>query len=403
MSTENQNIVDQIVEKCAGSLSIFLGAGASKAVGLPDMNSFWQQAYGEDFVKGIGDVANYQIANKQPLTQAQSEINKTSAIRRLIQTACLGTGKISSDLEIIYDYIHHNPILSAGRGNIENLKKLFYFYHNAAQGGNNWNFDQYKKQFNPFRQSFTTWIEDMYECVENLRKEVNGAYLITRGDNRLEKAEHCYRFLPHLEQPSVIFTTNYDTVFEALDESSKLNKMGLTLQNGCKPQDKYHNYFAVENYTTNVGNPLYLFHLHGSVAWKYQEQNVEDYYPHGHREKSAIVEPVISKKLPKIPPFNSMYEIFIKTLRQNSGLLVIGFSFRDEEIKKIVLETLESNKSFFVVCVAPPNADSEMDRHIVELADKYTDRFIWLKNYFGEQETENLILETIQERIGKTR
>jgi hypothetical protein len=57
---------------------------------------------------------------------------------------------------------------------------------------------------------------------------------------------------------------------------------------------------------------------------------------------------------------------------------------------------LNSEKDFYVVCVAPQNeTESGMDRHLNELADKYETRFIWLKEYFGESRTEELILETI--------
>lgn len=454
----NEELVDKIVEKCTSKISVFLGAGASVPLGLPSMYSFWKDAYGDEFINSLDNSCTYTIAAPSQLTMGNSAINKTSALRRLIQTACLERKKVSFDLEIIYDYIHGNPMLAAGSKSVENQKKFFYFYHQTNKWtGNlhsNLDFARYLKEYGQFRNSFTTWIDDIHECIADLRRKVDKAYLVTREENAVDKAKKCFSFLSSLftEKSPVIFTTNYDTIFEALEDSGKLREIGYALQSGCKQDQGRHFHFALENYLRDVdevpfaydgvadaiaelkatvgetrdlaaevnaivgetGNtvsmgevadmreenyaPLFLFHLHGSVAWEEKDSGkIEDHFPKNHDNKSAIVEPVISKNLQKKEPFESLYKIFEKTLQINSILLVIGFSFRDDAIKKIVEARLNS-KDFYVVCVAPQNENEpEMDRHLKDLEEKYKSKFIWLKEFFGTDNTKDLIVKTVNE------
>lgn len=143
--------------------------------------------------------------------------------------------------------------------------------------------------------------------------------------------------------------------------------------------------------------------MHGSVAWERQPDNqIEDHYPKLHENKSAIIEPVISKKFPEQTPFKEMYTIFEKTLQKNKVLLAIGFSFRDEEIKNIVENRLKSGEGFRVVCVAPENKNEPgLNTHLEALEKKYVSKFIWLKEYFGTPETEAKILKTVNGFVSK--
>jgi hypothetical protein len=62
---------------------------------------------------------------------------------------------------------------------------------------------------------------------------------------------------------------------------------------------------------------------------------------------------------------------------------------------------METDQSFSVICVAPENKEPLANKHLVELSEKYEERFIWLKNKFGEPETENLMVKEIHKRIGR--
>ena len=399
----NEELIDEIVEKCAGKISVFLGAGASVPLGLPDMMSFWKNAYGEHFVNSLNSPCPYTIATRDI---QQANVNKESAMRRLVQTASIGQQRVSPDLEVIYDYIHNNPILAmVGKGkNHENQVKFLHLYRftqDHSGHSRSPDFVKYAQNYNNFRDNFHAWLEDICECIEGLRKMVNESYLINDAHDAVDKAKSCFSFLPMLfrNDSPVVFTTNYDTIFEALGESGELGKIGYTLQSGSALRNGRGRrfYFDLQHYLQRVEKPLYLFHLHGSVAWKKGRNGlIEDYFPGNHNGKSAIVEPVISKRQQNKGVFSDLYQIFEKSLYRNSVLLVIGFSFRDDHIKKIVEKRLILKNDFHVLCVAPQNENEpDMDRHLRELEEKYERKFIWLKEYFGVAQTEESILGTI--------
>jgi hypothetical protein len=53
--------ISSVAEVAAGDISVFLGAGASAAVGLPTMVSFLDNAYGDGFVKSLLQGKGYQM------------------------------------------------------------------------------------------------------------------------------------------------------------------------------------------------------------------------------------------------------------------------------------------------------------------------------------------------------
>jgi NAD-dependent SIR2 family protein deacetylase len=62
MKTIDEQITS-VADTAAGDISVFLGAGASAAAGLPTMVSFLDNAYGDGFVKNLrqGSVIYFQL------------------------------------------------------------------------------------------------------------------------------------------------------------------------------------------------------------------------------------------------------------------------------------------------------------------------------------------------------
>lgn len=405
----NENIVNDIVKKCSGPVSVFLGAGASMPIGLPDMVSFWENAYGSDFFETVGQRCDYSLNSNSKLTGAQITQNKNSIIRRLIQTASIGKGRISCDLEELFDYIHNCPILSSSPINLEALKRSFYLYHTCANGAySTRDFTNYTQHYGSFRASTTTWINDTLGCIEELRRKLYESYLIDDSDqweSNVSEAVNCYSIFPKIfkgNSDSIVFTTNYDTVFDSLEVAGKLKTVGYRLHNGTALNpEKRRYFFSLENYlegTEDTLPSLVLFRMHGSVAWERKDESIEDHFPNKHNSRAEIVEPVVSKKLPETDPFRGMYDIFKKVLQSNKVLISIGFSFRDDAIRTIVEDELRRDSTFKVICVAPPcEKVPELDNFMAKLENDFADRFIWMKERFGTSETAQKIQSIIDE------
>lgn len=170
-----------------------------------------------------------------------------------------------------------------------------------------------------------------------------------------------------------IFTLNYDTLFEQAAE-----KINATIIDGFSftrtPTFNGSNYdldvvrrersriHHQENYEEKV---FHLYKMHGSLDWE--------------RDKDAVVrrqeftdEPLI------IPPsahkFEQSYEMpffemmsrFQQILRnENTVLLIIGYSFGDTHINRVIIEALESNLNFEVVVISP-TITKESDNETVQ-------------------------------------
>jgi hypothetical protein len=220
------------------------------------------------------------------------------------------------------------------------------------------------------------------------------------------KAALCYSLLPQIfpkDKPPVVFTTNYDTVFDALEVTGNLKALKLSLQNGVSYNErKRRSYFSLKNYLQNkTGNSLYLFRMHGSVTWERREHKgrsvVIDHFPNKHNVRAEIVEPVISKGLPRTEPFRGLYDIFRNVVQTNNVLVSIGFSYRDDAIRTIIENELERNKYFQVICVAPPcEKVPELDYFMNKLENNYGNRFFWMKERFGTSETAQKIVEAVK-------
>jgi len=158
-----------------------------------------------------------------------------------------------------------------------------------------------------------------------------------------------------------IFTLNYDTLFEQAAE-----KINATIIDGFSftrtPTFNGSNYdldvvrrersriHHQENYEEKV---FHLYKMHGSLDWEKVNDTVV-------RRQNFTADPLI------IPPsahkFEQSYEMpffemmsrFQQVLRrENTVLLIIGYSFGDGHINRVIIEALESNLNFEVIIVSP--------------------------------------------------
>lgn len=399
-SSDQEQDIKQVIEKASGDVSVLLGAGASAAAGLPAMFTFLENAYGKDFVKNLSSGAAYHFGT-QNFHQVTS--NRTTIVQRLIHTAGLKKGQVAIDLEDIFEFVHRSPILANDETHLHALKAMFWMFQ-VCQDQRNWAFDEYKKQFHPFLNSFNPWLTDLQVAVKELRQRMYESYLIDSDQETiLDKAAANYSILSKIfhKTPAVVFTTNFDTIFEALRYTRKLDADILTGMGGNQPQHfKWANFLHSQNQ-----KQILVFKLHGSVTWERKQEAIRESFaqlptPRGGTRipNVALVEPVLSKRQAD-SPFREMYRIFAAVLETNRLCVVIGFSFRDDEIREMVKRRLDQKADFRLLIVAPEDkAHAEINEHLEALAAH--SRVTWMKEFFGTPEANQKILSVVSESAG---
>lgn len=173
-----------------------------------------------------------------------------------------------------------------------------------------------------------------------------------------------------LSSPRIkVFTLNYDTLFEqAAQNLEAITIDGFSFSQPRKFQGgnfdldivrRNHNRLNKdESYYSNV---LHLYKLHGSVDWRIDKERIEQVdsglispeetvmiYPGSHKYQESYN-----------MPFYELISRFQTALREpNTSLLVIGYSFGDEHINRIILEAIGSNLNLNVYIVSRSAAKS---------------------------------------------
>ncbi len=165
-----------------------------------------------------------------------------------------------------------------------------------------------------------------------------------------------------------IFTLNYDTFFEdaasdikavvidgfCFNEERTFNSTDFDLDIVQRENSRIH---KEENFYDKV---LHLYKMHGSVSWKLEGKEIKKL------DKSQIDEPLLiypnASKFEESyqMPFYEMISRFQISLRaNNTTLMIIGYSFGDSHINRIIEEAVDSNLSLKVIMVDLEIAEPE--------------------------------------------
>lgn len=169
-----------------------------------------------------------------------------------------------------------------------------------------------------------------------------------------------------------IFTTNFDMFIEASCE-----KLNIPYNDGfagqIKPTFNVANFNRIQRYKSlqfdNISDTLLfnIIKLHGSVSWEIKNEKIT--YSNGSHieddldtkedaefkqgyEKIAVVNPTAEKHFETILDTNyaSMLRKFTLELeKENSVLMVIGFSLNDKHIKDLLYGVMKSNPTLIVI------------------------------------------------------
>ena len=138
--------------------------------------------------------------------------------------------------------------------------------------------------------------------------------------------------------PSNIVTTNYDNVLETYCEQT-----GLDLANGFK-MSHLGNRRIWDDLWANEASALHLIKLHGSITW--QEDDNDDVLEIGRpglrdTKQDVMITPTLGEKDYGNGIFPTLLDRFKIVLAETELLIVIGFSFRDPGINRMIQSRLK--------------------------------------------------------------
>lgn len=341
------------------------GTSAAKPLNLPTTFQFFQRTLNEnlDPAHPLG-----LLASKQTLKALLAAMFKSPNVEGYdLETFYQYLGWVGrTDSEFIkltsflfnqvrhYDWLQH-------KGKID-LKSVWPIYANMSE--------YYGKAFD--------WLE---QVARTLRRSFHWEYDVTteRGSKAKEVYEPLIRLLIDLNSTSdetyvfnrvPIYTLNWDTAWEAMrsNEQVQLEMRGLLglsagelmVEDGFVEREREFVY-EPESWLNATGfKGITLARLHGSILWRRNQRSsgvsystIRDYPdPHSGQEP-CLIYPADKDEAVESEPWKSLFKYFVDTLQQSDLLIVIGYSFRDEHINRLVLESLVSESQLKIVIVNP--------------------------------------------------
>lgn len=178
---------------------------------------------------------------------------------------------------------------------------------------------------------------------------------IQEGLNGQEVKEIYKNFYTKITQRSrksaiSIFTTNYDLFNEiALDELGFPYNNAFTGSYRRKFNPISYNYMYVENMNLNrdvwerVSTFFNLIKLHGSISWVRKDDEIweQDYKAIKEDETVMIYPTPLKDRTTLMTPYSDLFRVMEnKIVRKNSALIVLGYSFSDDHINRVILNGL---------------------------------------------------------------
>ena len=144
----------------------------------------------------------------------------------------------------------------------------------------------------------------------------------------------------------LVFTTNYDTVLEKYCDMRSLDVV-----NGFKHEGRGVFVWSGK-WSTDAADYMHLVKLHGSIFWhKDADGKIVETGTVAQRgyKQDVMIAPTEGKKDYGEEPFHSLVNHFRKEIKKVDVLLVIGFSYRDKEIVKIIKNGLDNGLALISV------------------------------------------------------
>ena len=293
---------------CGSKVVLFLGAGASAALGLKLMGSFMDL-----LEETMGDIA----------------------LRGVLGKMCAERGK---DLEVLFETIEKYEMQAEWCRSEPNWRRV------------------------ADTQEFGSLMGD----ARQIKKLASDLLVVHYGAVDRGAAAPLYldflALLVHSNTPRhlPIFTTNYDIVIEDfVDGARGLFHLVDGFTTGSRRTWSPDTTFGIYRAEPSGENALLLFKLHGSCAWRldrqtnlYTKESSSEPVSQGSRYENALVWPALTKTV-REGPYETNYAYLRGCLQVAELCVVIGFSFRDEVIKSYFVHAMAANPSLQLAVIDP--------------------------------------------------
>jgi len=327
-------------------ICLFLGAGFSKPFGLPTMR---------EILKEIRDKVISSSANLSNIYQLilLAKAFSNPAIWPKIKESPLGYEEINliskkDDIESILGFL--NKLESS------DLDSFVYLTTNTCFALNTGHFSRH--HFPLYTNSPTIRSLEDEETRKTFREKIKELKIFIKDhivrrcwQFKVEKAiAFCRSFFDFMYN-SVgneiwVFTTNYDPIIEEYcEEESHIDLIDgfdrATRTKGIWEPEKFDKYPSARKL-------LKLVKLHGSCNW-YEIKGKILCIPAevralagGVEPKNSLIYPTQQKEIFARSPFRELFQLFQRVLlNEADGCIIIGYSFRDDIIKRIFQKALE--------------------------------------------------------------
>lgn len=210
------------------------------------------------------------------------------------------------------------------------------------------------------------------------------------------------------KSPINIFTTNYDLYNEqALDSLSFPYNNGFvgTYKRSFNPASYKYAYVEDMNLSKNiwerVPNFYNLYKLHGSISWVKEDNKIREIdYKHISENDTVMIYPTpLKDRSTLMTPYSDLFRAMeTALLRKNSVLITLGYSFADDHINRLILNSLAIPTFKLVVF-----GNSDAIKRLIEMDDSRIivinsdDKIHYFKNFVEKAMPE--IQEDVKEKI----
>lgn len=193
-----------------------------------------------------------------------------------------------------------------------------------------------KAEFEELRKKIETEIIDIVSVHKNrdlfIKEFLHGDFI--------QWINHAAR-----KNPTEIFTTNYDYLFEMAFEFHNVNYFDGFV-------GSFEPFFSPSLVEDLRSLPEYhkLWKLHGSLGWAYDDEN-RKIIRRDQKDNAIIVFPNILKyDNSKKQPYVSFIDRLTRFVRADDSVLIVcGYSFGDQHINEAILTSLEKTKASHVI------------------------------------------------------
>jgi len=329
-------------------IALFLGAGASKPLGMPTTKDFMEKLreweYYDDLIKIVPKYLLLDLDIEDILYELNI-IEKSKVIKHLfndVQKIC-PEKKIEGLAEIIREVKRLR----------EGIEKLIFKTYSFP-----------REKINDAVKLYKPWFD---ACLK-----------FSQGKSLS------------------IFTLNYDGILREV-----VRELGYIVIDGFHlTSSSIYRIFNPEVYGKMLSKlepraTVRIFCMHGELTWKLTRDGkiaIKSgvYELNSNDVDRAIIYPIRGGKYPYEEPFKTLYRFFSNELKTIEKLLIIGYSFRDPPINSIINDSLLSNEKLKIIYISP-HATKIMEKTPPNLnKDLIKERFILLnkkiEDYTSPQE-----------------